>query len=457
MSKLSYQRKNLYASVTEEELSAIHAYAEGYKSFIDSAKTEREAVSWLIQKAKAQGYTPYRFGEKLQPGDKRYFNNHNKNLYLLRVGTEDVEENGVRIVAAHLDSPRLDLKQDPLYEKNDIAFFKTHYYGGIKKYQWTTIPLALHGTVFTAEGEKKEFRIGDDPSDPVFYVSDLLPHLAAKQMQKSLAEAIDGESLNIWAGNVPTQDEDESSPVSAAVLRYLYEKYSITEEDFHCAEISAVPATGARDVGFDRALIGAYGHDDRVCAYTQFTALMEETSGVHTVMAIFADKEEIGSFGATGMQSEIFIDLMNSLADNLGANRAQMRYNSKCLSADVAAAYDPNFADVYEYNNTSLLSHGAGVFKYTGSRGKTGSNDAPAELLQEIRTIFSKGNVVWQMGELGKVDAGGGGTVAKFISRYNIATVDLGVPVISMHSPFELISKADLFETQKAFSAFLTF
>ncbi len=454
MKELSYKRTSIFKTADEAEKQKIFAYAEGYKNFIDNAKTEREAVSYIVREAEAKGYLPFAFGEKLKAGDKRYLNNRNKSVILFRVGSADVGEDGVRIVASHIDAPRIDLKQNPLYEKDGIAFFKTHYYGGIKKYQWTAFPLALHGVIFLADGTKKEVAIGEDPSDPVFYISDLLPHLSAKQNTKTLAEAIEGETLNLWVGQMPSKDEEDNA-VSYAVLQILNEKYGICEEDFLCAELSAVPAVKARDVGFDRALVGAYGHDDRVCAYPSLTALLDNEDGVHTVFAVFADKEEIGSEGVSGMQCEAFIDLINEVAASFGVSAAKVRSRSKCLSADVTVAYDPNFADVYEKNNASLLSCGAGVNKYTGARGKSGSNDAGAEYLQELRALFAKEGVVWQMSELGKVDAGGGGTVAKFIAKYNIDTVDIGVPVISMHSPFEVISKADLYSLERAFAAFI--
>ncbi|MBO4989126.1 MAG: aminopeptidase [Clostridia bacterium] len=454
MGTLQYQKKNLYETMSKEERAKVNAYAEGYKHFLDNAKTEREAVSYLVERVEEKGYTPYTFGEALRAGDKKYVNNRNKSLILFRIGTEDAGKNGVRVMAAHIDSPRLDLKQNPLYERDEIAFFKTHYYGGIKKYQWTTIPLALHGVVHLADGTKLEVKIGEEEADPVFYVSDLLPHLAANQMKKPLAEAIEGESLNIWVGITPSETA-EKDKFSYAVLEILNEKYGIVEEDFLCAELCAVPAYKARDIGFDRALLGGYGHDDRVCAYPQYTALMENEDCVHTVFVVFADKEEIGSEGTTGMQTELFPDLLKEVAKSLNVNEAEMRAHSKCISADVTVAYDPNFADVCEKNNSTKLSCGAGISKFTGSRGKSGSSDAHAEYMQEIRSIFAESGVTWQIGELGKVDQGGGGTVAKFIAKLNIDTVDLGVPVISMHSPFEAISKADLYATALAFKAFI--
>jgi len=450
---LTYQKKNIYKECSDEQLKEIFAYAEEYKKFLDASKTEREAVKYLVAEAEKNGYTPYRLGEKLNPGDKKYYNNRNKNLYIMRIGTENPESDGVRIMAAHIDSPRLDIKQNPMYEASSQAMFKTHYYGGIKKYQWTTIPLSLHGKVMLSDGSGLDIRIGDGEDEPVFYVSDLLPHLSQKQNQKTLAEAIDGETLNIWIGSMPDKTE-EKDPVKKYILKLLNEKYGIVEEDFLSADLCAVPAFKARDIGFDRALIGGYGHDDRCCSYPEFTAIMKTKDTKHTVFSILADKEEVGSDSVTGMSCDVMTDLLNAVAESFNINAAIMRSNSMCLSADVTAAYDSNFADVYELNNTSMLSAGVALMKFTGARGKSGSNDATVEFVGKIRKLLNDNNVIWQMGELGKVDAGGGGTVAKFIAKLNIDTIDVGVPVISMHSPFEVISKADLYETEKAFLAF---
>lgn len=450
---LTYSRKNIYKDCDEAEMKEIFDYAEGYKKFLDKSKTEREAVKYLVEEAEKNGYTPYKFGDKLVSGDKKYYNNRNKNLYLMRIGSENPENDGIRIMAAHIDSPRLDIKPNPVYEANSQAMFKTHYYGGIKKYQWTAIPLALHGKIMLADGSGIDVIIGEDENDPVFYVSDLLPHLAAKQNEKKLAEAIEGEKLNIWIGSIPEKGEEKDA-VKKHILKLLNKKYGIEEEDFLSADLCAVPAFKAKDIGFDRALIGGYGHDDRCCSYPEFTALMNAEGGKHTVFAVFADKEEVGSDSVTGMSCEIMRDFIKAVADAFGANEALVRANSMCLSADVTAAYDSNFKDIYEINNTGLLSCGVSIMKYTGSRGKSGSNDATVEYLGKIRKLLNDNNVVWQIGELGKVDAGGGGTVAKFIAKMNIDTIDVGVPVISMHSPYEMISKADLYATMKAFEAF---
>ena len=374
---------------------------------------------------------------------------------MFKVGSEDMAENGVKILASHIDSPRLDIKQVPLYEEGGMAFLKTHYYGGIKKYQWTAIPLALHGTVVLENGETVNVVVGEDDSDPVFYINDLLPHLAREQVTKPLASGIDGETLNVLVGGLPFKDEDVKEKVKLTVLQKLNERYGMKETDFISAELCAVPAFKARDVGFDRSLIGAYGHDDKVCSYPAITALGESKDTLHTVVVILADKEEIGSEGPTGMQCEIFSDLLDFLAASQNKPASLVRLNSKCLSADVTAGYDPNFANVFEKRNSSLVACGTALCKFTGAGGKSGSNDARAELVGEVRRTFEKAGVNWQMAELGKVDAGGGGTVAKYISKLNIDTIDIGVPVISMHAPYEVVSKADLYSTYEAFVAFI--
>lgn len=452
--KLLYKKVNSFAVASDEEISEMFSYAEGYKTFLNEAKTEREAVKVSVQMAEDAGYRPYRFGDSVKTGGRYYLNNRGKNLFLVRVGTAPIEEAGIRILAAHIDSPRLDLKQCPVYEDSEMCFFKTHYYGGIKKYQWTTIPLALHGVVVRADGTEVTICVGEDENDPIFYINDLLPHLAQKQSREPLGDAIPGEALNILVGGLPVAGE-EGDAIKLNVLRILSEKYGITESDFLSAEISAVPAMKARDIGFDRALIASYGHDDRVCAYPALTALLNTQDTENTVIVALADKEEIGSEGNTGMQSVLLDDLIEEISISLGANPRLVRQASACLSADVNAAYDPNFKDVFEKANSSILSCGTALSKYTGSRGKSGSNDASAEFVGRIRRIFADGKVAWQSAELGKVDAGGGGTVAKYISKMNIDTVDIGVPVISMHAPYEAVSKADLFATYRACAAFI--
>lgn len=457
MSELAYKRTNVYEIADEALMKAIFDYAEGYKTFLDEGKTEREVCAYVVKAAEEKGYKPFKFGMKLKAGDKVYYNNRAKNIYLLKIGTADVAENGIRIIASHIDSPRIDLKQVPLYESNDIAFAKTHYYGGIRKYQWATIPLALHGAVALKNGEKIEVRIGEDETDPVFYISDLLPHLAAKQSAKPLGSAIEGEDLNIWFGNVPyvAAENEKDRTVKENVLKILHDKYGMEEADFLSAELCLVPAYKAKDIGFDRALLGAYGHDDRVCSYPAYTALFDAETDTNTVMVVLADKEEIGSEGTTGMQCAIFTDLIDAVAASFGVSSAQIRANSKCLSADVNAGFDPNYPSVLEKQNATYISHGAGVTKFTGARGKSGSSDADAEYVAYLRKLFDENGVIWQTGELGKVDEGGGGTVAKYIAKMNIDTIDIGVAVISMHAPYEVVSKADVYETYLAFKAFI--
>ena len=450
---LTYKKKNIYSSVDAAERKRIFDYCDGYKTFLDNTKTERESVAHTVAMAKAAGYKPYALGNKINKGDKLYYNNRDKGLFLLRAGSADVAKNGVRILVAHIDSPRLDLKQVPLFEKSDIAFLKTHYYGGIKKYHWLTIPLALHGVVILKNGKKVNVSIGEDAEDPVFYITDLLPHLSQELNSKTIAEGFKAENLNLIVGGIPAPDEDKDA-VKKGALALLNQKYGIIEEDFLSAELEAVPAVKAKDVGLDRAFIAAYGHDDSVCAYPEITATLE-TESDQTILTILADKEEIGSEGNTGMQCVLISDILDEIAKSYGVNPSVLRANSKCISADVTAAYDPAFATAFEENNVGLVSHGVTMNKFTGARGKSGSNDASAEYIGYLRGVFDKANVIWQTGELGRVDLGGGGTVAKYIAKNNIDTVDMGVPVLSMHAPYELVSKADVYSAHLAFSAFL--
>lgn len=451
--ELFYTKKSVYQAADDAVVDGAYAFATPYAAFLDAAKTEREAVKESIRIAEEAGFKPYTFGMKLNAGEKYYYNNCGKNLFLFTVGSEPIE-NGVRISAAHIDSPRLDLKQCPLYEEGGMSFFKTHYYGGIRKYQWVATPLALHGVISKADGTNVEVSIGEDDNDPVFYINDLLPHLGHQQEKQPLGEAIPGEKLNILIGSRPYDKSGDSDSIKLNTMRLINEKYGIKEDDFLSAELEVVPAFKARDIGFDRSMIGAYGHDDRVCAYPALRAIIDAADSKHTLMCILADKEEIGSEGNTGMQCELMQDLINEIANALGGNPAVVRANSKCLSADVSAAYDPNFADVFEKRNTPLLSAGVVLTKFTGARGKSGTNDASAEFIGWLRGVMENAGVVWQAGELGKVDCGGGGTVAKYISKHNISTVDLGVPVISMHAPYEVIAKVDLYEAYRAFVAF---
>jgi aspartyl aminopeptidase len=455
LEKLSYKKINVYESADAKKIKAIFDYSAGYMKYLDASKTEREAVNTTVELAKKNGFTEYKIGDKLKVGDKKYLNQHGKSVILFKIGENDIEKCGIRILAAHIDSPRIDLKQIPMYEDSGMAFLKTHYYGGVKKYQWTAIPLALHGVVIKADGQKLELKIGDESGDPIFYINDLLPHLAQRQVQEPLGSAISGESLNILIGGLPYADDDVSDKIKLTVLSLLNEKYGICEEDFLSAELSLVPAFNAREVGFDRALIASYGHDDRVCAYPAVSALLDNADTKNTVMVVLADKEEVGSDGITGMQSDFLVDVIEEISENLNKNSRMVRASSKCLSADVTAAYDPNFADVYEKKNSAMLSCGTALCKFTGSRGKSGTSDASAELVGFIRRIFSENGVIWQTCELGKVDQGGGGTVAKYIANHNIETVDIGVPVISMHAPYEVVSKADVYSTYEAFSAFI--
>ena len=450
---LTYKRQNIYAIADEAERKRIAEYCEGYKKFLDNGKTERETVDETVKMVEAAGYKPYTLGDKINKGDKLYLNNRGKALFILRAGTANVAKNGVRILVAHVDSPRLDLKQVPLFEKSDIAFLKTHYYDDIKKYHWLTIPLALHGVVVLKDGKKVNICIGEQESDPVFYITDLLPHLSQELNTKTIADGFQAENLNLIIGGVPA-DGEEKDAVKIGVLRLLNEKYGIIEEDFLSAELEAVPAVKAKDVGLDRAFVASYGHDDRVCAYPEITATLE-TDTEQTVLTILADKEEIGSEGNTGMQCILIRDILDEIAKSYGVNPAVLREHSMCLSADVTAGYDPAYASAFEEMNVGFVGKGVTMNKFTGARGKSGSNDASAEFIGYLRSVLARDGVIWQTGELGRVDLGGGGTVAKYIANNNIDTVDMGVPVLSMHSPYELVSKADVYSAHKAFSAFI--
>ncbi|MBE7089089.1 MAG: aminopeptidase [Clostridiales bacterium] len=450
---LNYERKNIYKNCSKQDLQNIFDFCEGYKDFLNKGKTEREACAYAVKLCEENGYKPFTFAEKLKVGDKRYFLNRDKSIFIVKIGTEDIEKEGVKIMAAHVDSPRLDLKPNPLYEDAEIAYLKTHYYGGIKKYQWTTIPLALHGVVMLRGGKKMQVCVGEDESDPVFCITDILPHLSAEQNAKPIATAISGEALNAMVGGVYDSEDEENSSVKNAILKLLNQKYGITEVDFQCSELCFVPAGVARDVGFDKAFLSSYGHDDKVCAYPELKAILD-SDDTHTVIAVFADKEETGSDGVTGMQSRVFSDVLNTVCASLNANPMQVRYKSKCISADVNAGYDPHFAEAYEKRNSAYLSCGVDVSKYTGSRGKGGTSDANAELVAYFRDLFDDNGVVWQIGEIGKIDVGGGGTVAKFIANMGIDTLDIGVAVLSMHAPYEIVSKADVYEIYKAMLVF---
>lgn len=450
-----YEKKTVFEAAGEEIVRKAYDYAAGYVKFLDGAKTEREAVALGVKMAEAAGYRPYRFGDKISVGDKLYYNNRDKNLFVFRIGSEPINE-GIRITCAHIDSPRLDLKQNPLFESADMSFLKTHYYGGIRKYQWLAMPLALHGVVVREDGEVVNITVGENEDEPVMYITDLLPHLAAADNAKPVGTAFPAEKLNVLVGSRPL-DGEEKDAVKANVLAYLHEKYGMTEADFQSAELCIVPAGRARDVGFDRSMICGYGHDDRCCAYPSLTAQIDADEKVHTTMCILADKEEIGSEGVSGMQCSLILDLISALAQELGGNDAAIRANSKCLSSDVGATYDPNFDEVYEKRNAALINCGVAMCKFTGARGKSGTSDASAELVGWVRRCLNGAGVVWQTCELGKIDVGGGGTIAKFMANHNIDTIDLGVPVLSMHAPYEVIAKTDLYEAYRAFVAFYHF
>ena len=451
--KLLSPRKNGYDRIKAEELQAMERYCGLYKAFLQQGKTERECTQRTVELARQAGFKPYERGAALAAGDKIYRVNRDKSVMLAVIGRESLAQ-GAHIVAAHIDSPRLDLKPNPLYEDSELAFFKTHYYGGIRKYQWVTIPMELHGVVAMTDGTTVTVNIGADEGDPKLVITDLLPHLGQEQSKKPLAEGILGEQLNLLLGSRPIGDEEGSDRVKLAVMQLLNEKYGITEDDFTSAELEAVPAVKATEIGLDRSMIGSYGHDDRVCGYAALKALLDlNGTPAKTAVCVLADKEEIGSDGVTGMQSAAFDTFMADLCEAQGAALRVCLENSFCLSADVTAAYDPNFGEVFEKKNAAFLNYGVGLCKYTGARGKSGASDASAETVGYVRGIFDRANVIWQIAELGKVDAGGGGTVAMYMANRNITTLDAGVPVLAMHAPFEVVSKLDCYETYKGMRA----
>ena len=443
--------KNGFKRITAEQRAEMETYCLGYRAFIDACKTEREATTWAVREAEKRGFKPLTPGAKANPGDKFYMNNRDKSIMLAVVGSESLAA-GSNICAAHVDSPRMDLKPNPLYEDSEIAYFKTHYYGGIKKYQWTAVPLALHGVVYRKDGSVITVTVGEDENDPILMVSDLLIHLSADQMKKPLAEGIVGEQLNVILGTEPIEG-DGADLVKLNIMKWLNEKYGLIESDFLSAELTIVPAGKCREVGFDRSLLSAYGHDDRACAYAELDAIFNIGTPKKTAVCILADKEEIGSVGISGMQSQYFEHFMGGLCDAQGVKLFDCFANSFCLSADVSNAFDPNFAEVSDRRNNSQLNYGVSICKYTGSRGKGGASDASAEAMGHIRTTFENAGVIWQIATLGKVDQGGGGTVAAYMANRNIVTVDAGVPVLSMHAPLELVSKLDCYETMLACKA----
>ncbi len=449
---LFLDKKSGYDVIDEKTIDAMNTYCEGYKKFLDEAKIEREAVTASIALAEAQGFVPFVRGMELKAGDKVYYNNRNKSLMLAVIGEASLAE-GVQIGAAHIDSPRLDLKPYPCYEDGDFALMKTHYYGGIRKYQWLSTPLALHGVVIRKDGTSVQINIGDKPGDPVLVIPDLLPHLAAEQTSKPVATAFEGENLNLFVGSRPYPESEGAGRFKLYVLDLLNREYGITETDFLSAEICAVPAGNAVDVGLDRSMVGAYGQDDHVCAYASLMGLMDAEKRHKTGVCILADKEEIGSMGVTGMQSDAFDTFISDLCDAQGVSLKECFEHSFCLSSDVTACYDPNYPGVYDPRNSSFINQGVSLCKYTGSRGKGGCNDASAEVMSYARRIFEENGVLWSVAELGKVDAGGGGTVALYMANRNIDTVDAGVPVLGMHAPFEVTGKLDCYMTYRAMKA----
>ncbi|WP_303864297.1 aminopeptidase [Alkalibaculum bacchi] len=453
---------NAWRRLEGNEKEIVMDFSETYKKYLDTCKTEREASLYSARIAEEKGFKSIDYyiknHKRPEPGDKIYGLFKDKTVILFVIGKENFEK-GLNIIGAHVDAPRLDLKQAPLYEDTELAFFKTHYYGGVKKYQWVTIPLALHGVIIKQDGTKITVNIGEDEKDPVFYITDLLPHLSKEQNAKKISEAITGEQLNILVGSIPMDDEDIKDSVKLNILKLLNEKYDIKEEDLASSELEIVPAAKARDIGFDRGLVGAYGHDDRVCAFTALEALLEMDAPKRTCVTILADKEEIGSVGNTGMTSNYFENLVSELIHLSGVGKADLvlrrcLMNSKFLSADVNAAFDPNYPTTHDKLNAAYIGKGIVLTKYTGSRGKSGSNDASAEFVGEIRRIFNENNICWQMGELGKVDEGGGGTIAYIPAKYGMDVIDVGVALLSMHAPYEIASKADIYMAYKAYKAF---
>lgn len=456
--ELTLKRKNVYEEISDKEKKKMLDICEEYRRFISYHKTERECVKGIICAAQEFGYVPLESKDTLKAGDKVYAVNRGKNVFMAVIGNADIT-NGVNIAGAHIDSPRLDLKQNPLYESTDMALLKTHYYGGLKKYQWTAIPLAIHGVVITSDGEKHEISIGEGKNDPVFCVTDLLPHLAREQMSKKMSEGIEGEKLNVLIAGMPYNDDEVKEKVKLTALKYLNDKYGMCEKDFQSAEIEIVPAGEARNVGLDESFIGGYGQDDRVCAFTTLKGILDIENPRRTAVAFFADKEEIGSMGNTGAQSSFMSMVIAEIAEKMTGKCSVTDYNkvitnSACMSSDVTAAVDPNYEGVTEKNNASFAGYGVALMKYTGSGGKYNSSDANAEFVYGIGKIMDDNGVIWQTGELGKVDQGGGGTIAQYVANLNMDVIDCGVPVLSMHSPFEVTAKSDIYMAYKAYKAF---
>ena len=452
--KLFYEKKNGLLKADENTLEKMQEYGEGYKDYLNKAKTEREAVKTAIEMAKTKGFVQFEIGKTYKAGDKVYFNNRGKTVAFAVIG-EQTADKGLNITAAHVDSPRIDLKPNPLYEELELALFKTHYYGGIKKYQWTALPLALHGVFAKKDGSVVEVSLGENDNEPKFVINDLLPHLSREQSKRTLSDGIRGEELNILVGSMPFKSEEGSELVKLNILKLLNEKYGVTEEDFLSAELEMVPALKASDIGFDRSLIGSYGQDDRVCAYPALTAILDVKAPQKTAVAILTDKEEIGSDGNTGLKSDFLTHVIHDISVMQGCDETVAKRNSKCLSADVNAGTDPTFQDVMERRNASYLNYGVVVTKYTGGGGKSSTSDASAEYVAQIRAMLDNTGIIWQTGELGKVDAGGGGTVAMYVANLGIDVVDLGVPVLSMHAPFETTAKLDVYMCYRAMYEFM--
>lgn len=448
--KLMMKERKGAADYTPEVIQQAFDYSEGYKTFLDNARTEREAVCYVRKMAEDNGFVEYDPAAQYKPGDRVYIVNREKAIGLAVIGKNGTD-NGVRLAIAHIDSPRIDLKPNPLYQDGGMALFKTHYYGGIKKYQWTAIPLAMHGRVVKLDGTCVDIHIGDDPADECFLITDLLPHLDKEQATKTMAKAFTGEDLNILVGSLPYDSSDEKDLIALNIMRILNERYGIEESDFLSAELNFCPAYPTRDIGFDRSMIGGYGHDDKCCAYPSVTAIIDTKLPESTCITYLTDKEEIGSEGNTGMQSDFLRYFIYDLAKQDGNEGYHVLSKSKCLSADVNAAFDPTFPSVYETKNCSFLNEGVVISKYTGHGGKYDTSDASAEFMGEIRAMLEKNGVKWQIGELGKVDVGGGGTIAKYVANMNVDVVDLGVAVLCMHAPLEVISKPDLLMAHKAF------
>ena len=454
--KLFDKKENGWKKVNDEEKKKIFEYSKGYMDFLNKAKTEREFVKHARELADKNGFKDIMEFNTLKPGDKVYFVNRNKSMYLAIIGTENIE-NGLHIIGSHVDSPRLDLKPNPLYEDTEMAYFKTHYYGGIKKYQWTTIPLSIHGTIVKTNGEKIDICIGEDENDPIFTITDLLPHLAQDQMEKKLKNGIDGEDLNLLIGSIPYEEKGKDQ-VKLNILNILNQKYGITEADLTSTEIELVPAFKARSLGLDESMVAGYGQDDKVCAYTSLSAMMELENVKNTAICILSDKEEIGSMGNTGMESHMFDFFISEILNKLEVNRPNLLDKvfcfSKMLSSDVDAGFDPIYASVSDKTNAGFLGKGISLNKYTGARGKSGASDANGEYVAWVRNVLEKNDISYQVAELGKVDVGGGGTIAYIIANKGADVIDCGVPVLSMHAPYEVTSKFDIYSAYKTYKAF---